>query len=309
MGPFEARNGEARSRDGTRLWFRRIEGPKDATPLVFSNGAACSTHYWPLLVEYFTGKAPLVVWDYRGHGRSGRAAKETYDIPEFASDLGAVLDAAGIERAVLVGHSMGVQVILDAYRQFAERVAALVPMFGAFGDVVSGISRHPLAGRVIDAAFDLLEAYARPVGRVVQPTVTWPHFVWLARLVGSNPSLCPARHLVALLEHIQGLEPELVVRAFRAVVRYSAAELLPQVAVPTLVFAGAIDRMTPPALAERMARAIPGAELAVVDHGSHLAMLENPGFVHCRLELFLRDHGLAGGAAPARRPRGALVEA
>jgi pimeloyl-ACP methyl ester carboxylesterase len=85
-------------------------------------------------------------------------------------------------------------------------------------------------------------------------------------------------------------------------VRHSAADLLPRIEAPTLIFAGAVDRMTPPALAERMARAIPRAELAVVDHGSHLAMLENPGFVHCRLELFLRDHGLMSEARSRSAP-------
>ncbi len=88
------------------------------------------------------------------------------------------------------------------------------------------------------------------------------------------------------------MEPECVVRTFRSVFRHSAADVLPRIEVPALIFAGAADRMTPASLAERMARAIPGAELAIVDHGSHLAMLENPGFVHCRLELFLRDRGL-----------------
>jgi pimeloyl-ACP methyl ester carboxylesterase len=279
---------------------------------VLSNGAACSIHYWPLLVEWFAGRVPLVLWDYRGHGRSGRAAPETYEIPRFAEDLVSVLDAEGIERATLVGHSMGVQVILEAWRRAAPRVAALVPMFGTFGDAASALSERPVAREIADAALGLLQHNAARIGALVYPTLLTRPSVWLARLVGSNRALCPEAYLRALLEHVQTLEPELVVRAFRSVLNYSAAAFLARIDAPTLVFAGAVDRMTPVALAQRMAREIPGAELAVVDHGSHLAMLENPGFVHCRLELFLRDRGLMAAPRPAaqaaRAPRMARAE-
>jgi pimeloyl-ACP methyl ester carboxylesterase len=267
-----------------------IDAPR-GTPLVLSNGAACTIQYWPLLVDYFAGRVPIVLWDYRGHGRSGRAPHETYDIPCFGRDLTAVLDAAGIERAVLIGHSMGVQVILEAYRRAAERVAGLVPMFGSFGEISTAFSTLPLVPALADGALALLERHAERVWPLLRPAVGAAPGVLFARLVGSNLALCPPEYLRALMRHVATLEPGLIVRVFRAVLRYNAADLLPTIDVPTLVFAGAADRMTPASLAERMARAIPGADLALVDHGSHLAMLENPGFVHCRLELFLRDHG------------------
>src|SRR5687767_13122231 len=135
---------ETRAQDGTVLWYRKFAAPAGSgTPLVISNGAACTIQYWPLLVEHFAGRIPIVLWDYRGHGRSGRAPMETHEVPVFAADLIRVLEAAEIPRAALVGHSMGVQVILEAYRQAPDRVAALVPMFGTFGEVVSTLSRLP----------------------------------------------------------------------------------------------------------------------------------------------------------------------
>ncbi len=291
--PHSFRDLEARAADGTRLWVRRYDAPEGSgAPLVLSNGACCSTHYWPLLVEHFAGRLPLVLWDYRGHGRSERAPLETHEIPAFAADLVAVLDAIGAERASLVGHSMGVQVILEAYRRAPARVAALVPMFGTFGDVVSTISRLPGAAAAIDRALAALERRADLAGALVQPALGTAPSILLARLAGSNWSLCPPSYLAALMAHIKTMDAAAVVRTFRSVIRHNAWDVLPRIEAPALIFAGAADRMTPVALAERMARAMPDAELAVVDHGSHLAMLENPGFVHCRLELFLRDRRL-----------------
>jgi pimeloyl-ACP methyl ester carboxylesterase len=299
--------GLARAADGTRLWYRVHDAPA-GTPLVLSNGAACSIHHWPLLVEHFAGRVPLVLWDYRGHGRSGRAAPESYEIPVFARDLVSVLDAAGIARAVLVGHSMGVQVILEACRHAPARVAALVPMFGTAGEIASAFSTLPLAHEAADALLGTLLGNVRWIAPLVYPTLTWPPSVLLARLAGSNISLCPPGYLRALMEHVKTMEPECILRVFRSVLRHNALDALHAIEAPTLIFAGARDRLTPVVLAERMRRAIAGAELAVVDHGSHLAMLENPGFVHCRLELFLRDHGFLreGGGA---RPEAALARA
>ena len=286
------REGTARAADGVRLWWRAIDAPGNrAVPLVLSNGAACSVHYWPLLVEHFAGRVPLILWDYRGHGRSARAPRETYDIPFFARDLLAVLDALEVDRAALVGHSMGVQVVLDAWRQAPARVAALVAMFGAHGEILQGAPDGPLL-RTVEAALAGFERLSPAIARTLWPALGTPPAILAARLLGSNPTLCPPRYLHELMAHVKTVEPALVARVFRAVLRYDATRFLGEIDAPTLIFAGEVDRLTPVGLAERMARAIRHAELAIVDHGSHLAMLENPGFVHCRLELFLRDYRL-----------------
>lgn len=79
----------------------------------------------------------VVHWHYRGHGRSplpppGLAPS----IPQFAEDLAAVLEAARVKSAVVVGHSMGVQLALEFHRLHPDRVRALV--------LVSGSPGHPL---------------------------------------------------------------------------------------------------------------------------------------------------------------------
>lgn len=204
---------------------------------------------------------------------------------------------------MLVGHSMGVQVILETYRHAAARVAALVPMFGTAGEVATAFSSLPVVHEVADAALGLLLKSVGVVAPFVMPTLTWPSSVFLARVAGSNLSLCPPQYLRALMEHVRTMEPECIVRVFRSVLNYNGLEHLARIDVPALVFAGAADRLTPLAFAERMVRAIPRAELAVVDHGSHLAMLENPGFVHCRLELFLRDHGFMAAPRAAKEKK------
>ena len=127
--------------DGTPIaaTVRNPGGP--AVPLLFANGWSCSDAYWGLVLPRFEAAGhPCVLPDTRGHGRSGlprhpgRGARnlsiDDLSMPRIARDLVAVLDDAEIERAVVVGHSMGVQTALEVYRQVPDRVAGLVLIAG-----------------------------------------------------------------------------------------------------------------------------------------------------------------------------------
>lgn len=147
------RSGFLPADDGTRLYWRTI-GPAGAPEgtredgrtgipgpvIACCNGVGVSVFFWKYLVEHFSSRFTVLLWDYRAHGRSDRVgnghtggAGDDLTVSRHARDLGAVLDGLGIEKALLVGHSMGCQVIFEAFRLFPERVAGLVPMLGTAG--------------------------------------------------------------------------------------------------------------------------------------------------------------------------------
>jgi 3-oxoadipate enol-lactonase len=130
--PWWSATGTTLAADGTPLAFAS-GGPRDAErAIVCSNGVGVSTFFWDYVGEYFSKTHRVVIWDYRGHGASGRPADaRTMTMSSLADDLARVLDANGIERAVLLGHSMGCQVILEFARLFPDRVLGLVPMLGS----------------------------------------------------------------------------------------------------------------------------------------------------------------------------------
>lgn len=101
--------------------------------IVCCNGVGVSTFFWKYAVRYFAPQRHVVTWDYRGHNSSGLPKKLSHralSMSTNAHDLAAVLDACEIPRAVLLGHSMGCQVILEFWHQYPERVAGLVPICG-----------------------------------------------------------------------------------------------------------------------------------------------------------------------------------
>ena len=94
-------------------------------PIVFVHGWCCDRSYWAAQMRAFSASHRVVALDLGGHGESGMA-RQDWTMQAFGADVAAVLAALNLECAVLVGHSMGGPVIVEAARAAPERVAALV---------------------------------------------------------------------------------------------------------------------------------------------------------------------------------------
>jgi pimeloyl-ACP methyl ester carboxylesterase len=97
--------------------------------MVFVHGWACNASFWREQVPAFADKARLIVIDLPGHGESDKP-HTYYTMDFFASSVLAVLRQEHIDKAILVGHSMGVAVICRVYAQAPDKVAALVDVDG-----------------------------------------------------------------------------------------------------------------------------------------------------------------------------------
>jgi pimeloyl-ACP methyl ester carboxylesterase len=289
------RVGSVETADGAVLhWRADGDGPR---ALVASNGIGVSTFFWRRLAEYFagTGKHTFVTWDYRGHGQSPvPASPESLTIALCGRDLWAVADAVGVERAVLLGHSMGSQVVLEAYRQHADRVLAIIPLLGTAGKVfnsfLGGAKLEPLARLLIEVG----AANAQLAEEVMRAVLRMPG-VWEAvKALGMvHPDLCPREDFEPYFAHLSQLDLRGYFALARDLLSHDARDLLPEVGVPTLVVAGERDLFTPLERSREMAGKIPGAELLVLREGSHAAMVEQPELLALALEKFLHSHGLA----------------
>lgn len=110
---------------GARLTYDD-EGPRDGggVPLVFVHGWTANRHRWDHQVAHFAERRRVVRLDLRGHGDSGGAGVRT--IGELARDVVALLDHLGIERCVLVGHSMGGMIAQTVALEHPGRVERMV---------------------------------------------------------------------------------------------------------------------------------------------------------------------------------------
>jgi len=111
------------SADGIQISFH-VQG--SGTPaLVFVHGWCCDKTYWDAQAPFFSKRYKVVTVDLAGHGESGLGRKD-YTMEAFGEDVVAVVDKLGLDNVVLIGHSMGGPVILEAAQRIPERVIGLV---------------------------------------------------------------------------------------------------------------------------------------------------------------------------------------
>jgi pimeloyl-ACP methyl ester carboxylesterase len=114
--------------DTTRVHYRNYGEGKDA--IVFIHGWSCNLNFWKANVPAFVTQLHVIAIDLPGHGESDKP-EITYSMDLFARAIDAVLTDAGVERATLVGHSMGTPVIRQFYRKYPNKTAALVIVDGS----------------------------------------------------------------------------------------------------------------------------------------------------------------------------------
>src|SRR5512144_68056 len=117
--PEAAVNGVVASADGVAIHYH-AEG-RGSPALVFVHCWACDRHLWDAEVPVFAASHRVVTLDLAGHGESGRGRKD-WTIAAYAEDVRAVVEALHLDRVVLIGHSMGGPVIVEAARKMPARV-------------------------------------------------------------------------------------------------------------------------------------------------------------------------------------------
>ncbi len=288
--------------DGSPIYFEVFE-PEDPataapttaaasdarTPVILCDGIGCDGYVWRRLIPDLADRQ-VVHWHYRGHGRTPAPRDATrVRIEDCADDLAAVLDEVGVSRAVVAGHSMGVQVALETFRRHAGRVAGLV--------LACGAPSHPLrtfkGARVLeDVLPHVQKVVARAPGllnRVTRAVLPTRLAFEVATRLEINRELVDPADFMPYLEGMARIDIRLFTSMLAAAGQHNAEALLPSIDVPTLVIAGGRDGFTPPSRSVEMAHAIPSAELLWIEEGSHTAPIERPEVVRAAVRSFLEE--------------------
>jgi pimeloyl-ACP methyl ester carboxylesterase len=253
--------------EGRRAWCYTGGRPFDAAlpAIVFLHGAQHDHSVWALQSRWFAhhGHAVLAP-DLPGHGRSAGPALRS--VEAMADWVLAVLDAAGVESAILAGHSMGSLIALEACARAPARVRALALLGTTWpmkvSDALLATSREDEA-----AAIDMVNIWSHGALLAHKPSAPAPGF--------SVPNMNRR-----LMQHVARRgEPQQFHTDFSACNGYTGGgDAAARVACPTLFILGRRDVMTPPRSAQGLVAAIPGATVVHVDAG-HAMMSEQPDAV------------------------------
>ena len=277
--------------DNVTLCVYDRPGPsEDAPTILLSHGLGGNLKTWHHLVVLLGHTHRMVTWDYRGlyESRLDPADKDvSVTFPSHVDDAVGLLEYLGVDRFVCVGWSMGVQVNFELAYRLPDRVQAVIALCGGFGRALQHTSLGPWGGRaipmVMDGVSSALQRWAHPVGKIVGH----PMLMKVAKGMGVvSPEFDEAifRDLVA---DYFTLDFEVYARILKSLDTHNAEGLLPEIHVPPLVLAGAVDPMTPVAVARHMVGLLKDAELHVLAGVGHYAPLEAPGPVSEKVAAFL----------------------
>lgn len=222
-------------------------------PLLLSAGLGGSAAYWAPNIPELAIPYRILTYDHRGTGRSERTVAGDLTVEAMADDMLTVLDAAGVEQAVIVGHAAGGLAGMALALKAPDRVAGLV--------VINGWARlDPHTARCFDTRLALLGVSPRAFVHA-QPLFLYPP-EWISE---------HGEALAAEEEHLLGHFPgaEMVQRRIAAVRRFNVEGRLGEIRVPTAFFMSRDDMLVPPGCSRRLADGVPGAHLIAMDHGGH----------------------------------------
>ena len=252
----------------------------DGDPLLLIMGLAADSTAWLFQVPEFARHYRTIVFDNRGVGRSAKP-RGPYTIHEMADDAAGLLDVIGVERAHLVGVSMGGMIAQELALRHPKRVRGLVlactfPEPDAEAERQRQFSLARFGGRVTASGEAEIDVSA------VDPLMLFQHL--LPRVF--NQSFID-RELPKLLQIFggalqYGFSLEAILGQVEAIMGHKATDRLHEITAPTLVITGDADLLVSPANSDVLARSIPGAKLVKVPGGSHGFNFETP-------ELFNRE--------------------
>ncbi len=227
-------------------------------PVVFVHGFPLSRATWQKQIETLRSSHRVIAPDLRGLGEND-AASGTTTMEQFADDIHALLQQLKTGPVVLVGHSMGGYIALAFARKFPDMLRGLVLVATKAG----ADTPEAAAGR--RATADKVKAGgANVVVDAMAPKM----------LAASNQDQ-------KMADQVRGFmapsKPDSVIAALLGMAeRPDSTSMLANIAVPTLVITGADDTVIPPAESEKLAAAIPGAQLKKISSAGHIVAFEQP---------------------------------
>jgi len=278
--------------------FVEEAGPESKSGAVFLHGSALRTDLWHYQLAGI-GEHRLVFYDLRGHGRSQPKGDRRYNITTLVDDLMAVIDEAGLEEVVLVGHSVGGMIALDLCSSRTDllgtRIKGVVcvntthrPAY----ETVTGGAAIARAERVLRRPLDALGNYHHRVDylrKIIKPSDS----LFMAVSFAAFGPHASARQVDFTYDMLAETGTDVIFDLFKAYRDFEVTDLLPDVTVPVLVITGTHDRITIPGASQFLADNLPKAELKVFENAGHMTMLERHEDFNTTLKTFL-DEVLAG---------------
>ncbi len=249
-----------------------ISGDKNKQPIIFIHGFPFDRSLWNNQVNLLQKDYYCITYDIRGLG-SSYVGDGQYTMEAFVSDLYSIIGELQIEKPVLCGLSMGGYIALRAVEKHQRTFKGLI-LCNTKSTADDNSGKLIRAEKINQINVDGLDAFTEEFVTGCFAKESLKDFkeivdLTISRAKQNNP-LGVKGALLAMLS------------------RTDTTEYLSKVQIPTLVIAGAFDKLTPPTVMRDMADRFKNAEFAITPRAGHLSPIENPGMVNDLISGFLK---------------------
>lgn len=259
---------EVRLANGIRLAYVELGDPK-GEPLLLLHGYTDTSRSWSVLVPHLPGYR-LLIPDQRGHGAAD-APECCYGPSQFAYDARLLMDALGVNRAAVAGHSMGSMVAMTMAAEYPDRVSSIILIGStALPPVVPG-----------NWLYDEVAALKFPLARTSEFMREWHP--------SNQPTSVDPQFADAVMEEIMAIQPHVWRSVMRELLRFPVARHAGDVEVPVLILSGGKDPLFPPEHHAALLKAFPKAQAHVFPELGHSPNWERPEAVAARIAVFLKS--------------------
>ncbi len=278
--PASASSRFVETTDGARVHVVEVG---EGTPIVLLHGVGLSSAIWAYQLRDLSHEHRVIAIDMRSHGQS-LAGRDGCAMSRIALDLCEVLEHLDLEKSMLVGHSMGGMVVLQAMVDLGARIAARtsgIVLAGASAKELAraGVLGRRLAAGLVGRVLGFLDGAGRPL--MASDDIAY----WATRLsFGVDP--VPA-HVQLTEQLLNAMPPSTMASMLRSIIEFDVSGRLGEVPVPSLVIVGARDVLTPPWAARRLANELPRSTVYQLEGVGHMVMLERRQYVDAAIEQFV----------------------
>lgn len=269
--------------------FNQIDPTKPV--LVFNYGLVCSNHHWKFQLSHFDRMGfQILTHDYRGHFQStgGDIAKMTF--PQMAKDIAELCAYLDIKQAVMIGHSMGVNITLQLAKDYPKLVKAMVLISGTFMPVKDVMFDSNVMEFITPYLTTGLEKYPKLFHKLFSTSGMNPLFKTIIHTTGFNKEKVSKEFIEIYLNRVGQLGPEVFFQLFNEMTKQNIVSSLRKIKSPSLIIGGHKDNVIPNHLQRTLAELLPSSETYFLKTGSHVPQADYPEMINERLELFIHQH-------------------
>ena len=261
------------------ITLNRIRKGSSTPPIVFVHGFLCSHRDWQHQVSHFLSDHTVVSCDLRGHGDSLRG-EEPMTIETVGGDVARLLGEENLTGAILVGHSMGCRVVMEAWRQAKDRVSSLVLVDGSRVGVDKAVGQASWNAAIVQKGYK-----------------TVVRALFEEMFFGDPPSWRDAA-----IENVLSVPESIGVPLFNALVEWDAEQLVSTMAsldIPVLVLQSttmSFDRVRRRltegefgTFQKLVLKSVAGAESETIAGAGHFSMMEAPAAINARIARFIAE--------------------